>query len=203
MTIGFTCRQCGREFTVPSSVLARYPGWTPPLCSDCRRPATRSLSPPPGGARRSTGAGPQTGLFTDGCCEGNPGPGGWGLVKVVDGAVIEEACGASPDTTNNRMELTALIEAMRRLRPDEESTVYTDSALCANTINLWAPTWKKQGWTRGPKRQPIANLDLVRELFDLAEAHPRAKIEWIKGHAGYTWNEYADRLAAAYQSKRG
>jgi ribonuclease HI len=90
---------------------------------------------------------------------------------------------------------------MERLGPDEEMTVYTDSALSANTINLWAPSWERQGWRRGPKKEPIANLDLVQRLYDLASAHPRAKIEWIKGHAGNRWNEYADQLSRAYQSE--
>src|SRR5438105_3767467 len=226
MTQSFTCRQCGRAFTLPPAVLARYPGWTPPLCNDCRlsnagngqrsdtqvagtrggRPKGLSLD---GGTTSSGKAassvvrgGPQTGVFTDGACSGNPGPGGWGVVKVVDGAIIEEASGGSPQTTNNRMELTALIEAMERLTPEEETTVYTDSALCANTINLWAAGWERQGWTRGPKREPIANLDLVQRLYELAQAHPRAKIEWIKGHTGNQWNEYADGLARAYHQAK-
>ena len=203
MKDSFTCRECGRPFNVAPAVLARYPGWTPPLCNNCRSvgPRTRAAGIRAGAIGGvSASQGPQTGVFTDGACEGNPGPGGWGVVKVVDDMVVEQASGASPQTTNNRMELTALIEGMERLAPDEEITVYTDSALCANTINLWAPAWERQGWRRGHKKEPIANLDLVRRLYDLARAHPLAQIEWIRGHAGNRWNEYADQLSRAYQS---
>ena len=140
-------------------------------------------------------------LITDGACKGNPGPGGWACILRY-GEHEKELYGCAPRTTNNRMELMALIEAMERLRPEEEITVYTDSALCANTINLWAARWQRQGWTRGPKREPIANLDLVQRLYELAQAHPRAKIEWIKGHTGNQWNEYADGLARAYHQAK-
>jgi ribonuclease HI len=201
MNANFTCRVCGKSFNVAPAVLGRYPGWTPPLCNDCRtkkprKTAGRPSAPVPG---EHVPTGPQTGMFTDGSCEGNPGPGGWGAVKVVDGTVAAQASGASPQTTNNRMELTALIEGFKILGPEEEVTVFTDSAICANTVNSWAAAWKRNGWTRGAKHEPIANLDLVQELYDLAEHHPRARVEWIKGHAGYTWNEYADQLARAYQ----
>src|SRR5262249_26531870 len=130
-------------------------------CMDCRdkapgRPSSRSapkrLDLPV--------AGPQTGVFTDGACEGNPGPGGWGAVKVVDGVIAEERSGASPQTTNNRMELTAMIEGLKLLAVDEECDVFSDSNLVVNTVNTWAETWRKNGWTRGARHEPIANLEL-------------------------------------------
>lgn len=138
--------------------------------------------------------GPTTGVFTDGACEGNPGPGGWGFAWVEDGRVVREACGGARETTNNRMELTALIHAYEALPRDAEVTVYSDSELCVKTVNEWAAGWEKRGWTR--KGGPIKNLELVRRLYDLARAHPRVTLRWIKAHDGSRWNEYVDALAA-------
>ena len=140
--------------------------------------------------------GPRTGLFTDGSCEGNPGPGGWGLVWVEDDAIVEEKFGEDPSTTNNRMELLALIHAYRMLPPDHAVTLYSDSQLCVKTVNEWAAGWENRGWRR--KRGPIANLELVKELYALANAHPKATLEWIRAHDGSRWNEYADALATSY-----
>jgi len=139
-------------------------------------------------------AGPKTGVFTDGSCEGNPGPGGWGFVWVENDVIRAEACGHDPATTNNRMELSGLIAAYKALPLDADLTVYTDSQLCVNTINEWAKGWEARGWKR--KTGPIANLELVQELWALAKRHPRVAIRWIKAHDGTRWNEYADALAA-------
>ena len=141
-------------------------------------------------------AGPHTGIFTDGSAIPNPGPGGWGFVHVVDGEVINQGWGHDAQTTNNRMELTGLIEAFNALPKDAEITIYTDSNLCVQTVNLWAATWAKNGWKR--KTGEIANLDLVKSLYELAKAHPRVKLEWIKAHNGWLWNEYADSLSCAW-----
>ncbi len=141
-------------------------------------------------------SGPTTGVFTDGHCEPNPGRGGWGAVKVVDDAIVEERSGHDPDTTNNRMELQALIAGYQMLAPDEDATLYSDSNLCVRTVNEWAAGWERRGWKK--KDGPIANLDLVQELYALAQAHPHAKLEWIRAHAGSRWNEYADALARSY-----
>lgn len=141
-------------------------------------------------------AGPKTGVFTDGSCEGNPGPGGWGFVWVENDEIIREGQGRSPDTTNNRMELTALIEAYQILPEDAQVTIYSDSQLCVNTVNQWAAGWEARGWKR--KGGPIKNLELVKKLYSLANAHPRAKLNWIRAHDGSRWNEYADALASAY-----
>jgi ribonuclease HI len=144
-------------------------------------------------------SGPQTGVFTDGSSIPNPGPGGWGFVHVIDGEIIAQKWGQDPQTTNNRMELTGLIEAYRMLSVDEEITIYTDSNLCVQTVNLWAHTWEKNGWKR--KTGEIANLDLVKILYTLALTHPKVKLEWIKAHNGWLWNEYADSLSAAWTRK--
>ncbi len=140
--------------------------------------------------------GPKTGVFTDGSCEGNPGPGGWGFVWVEDDRVVVERRGTDPDTTNNRMELTALIEAYRALPEDAAIEVFSDSQLCVNTINEWAAGWEARGWRR--KGGAIKNLELVKELYALAGAHPGVTLRWIKAHDGSRWNEYVDALASSY-----
>ena len=141
-------------------------------------------------------AGPKTGVFTDGSCEGNPGPGGWGVVWVEDDRVIAEKHGRDPATTNNRMELRALITAFQMLPESAEITVHSDSELCVKTLNDWAAGWEQRGWRR--KSGPIANLELVRELWALKNAHPRVRVQWIRAHDGSRWNEYADALANSY-----
>jgi ribonuclease HI len=140
--------------------------------------------------------GPRSGVFTDGSCEGNPGPGGWGVVWVEDDRVVAERHGAEARTTNNRMELRALIEAYELLPADAEVTIHSDSQLCVKTVNEWAAGWAARGWKR--KTGPIANLELVQELYALARAHPKAKLVWIQAHDGSRWNEYADALATTY-----
>ncbi len=144
-------------------------------------------------------AGPKTGVFTDGSCEGNPGPGGWGFVWVEDDEIRAERSGHDPQTTNNRMELTALIEAYKALSEDAEITVHSDSQLCVKTVNEWAAGWERRGWKR--KTGPIANLELVQQLYALANAHPGVTLQWIKAHDGSRWNEYADALASSFEDR--
>ena len=145
--------------------------------------------------------GPQSGVFTDGGSSPNPGPGGWGLVHVEDGTILSEDFGYDPDTTNNRMELTALITAYKMLPNDIELTIYSDSDLCVKSINEWAPKWRANGWKK--KSGPVKNLELVKELLDLAEQHPNVTLKWIKAHDGSRWNEYADALATTWMRNRG
>jgi ribonuclease HI len=140
--------------------------------------------------------GPQTGVFTDGGAQPNPGPGGWGFVYVVDGKVVDSRHGHSPATTNNRMELTALIEAYRSLPLDADVDVYSDSNLCVQTVNQWAKGWERNGWKR--KTGPIANLELVQALYDEQKKRANVRLKWIKAHNGWLWNEYADSLASAW-----
>jgi ribonuclease HI len=141
--------------------------------------------------------GPTTGVFTDGAAHPNPGAGGWGAVYVVDDQIIAQKYGWEPETTNNRMELTALIAGYQLVPPDASAVVLTDSQLCVDTINNWAAGWEKNGWKR--KGGPIKNLDLVQRLYQLARARPNIELRWIKSHTGYRWNEYADALATAYR----
>jgi ribonuclease HI len=138
-------------------------------------------------------ADPQSGLFTDGACSGNPGPGGWGVVWVRDGEVLSERAGRADRTTNNRMELTAMIEAFRLLPTDATETIWSDSNLVVQTVNVWAAGWERRGWRR--KDGPVENLDLVQQLWRERQTHPRVEVRWLRGHAGQTWNEWADRLA--------
>lgn len=141
--------------------------------------------------------GPTTGVFTDGAAHPNPGAGGWGAVYVIDNEVITEARGSEPHTTNNRMELTALLAGYRMVPEGRAAVVLTDSQLCVDTINVWAPGWERNGWKR--KRGEIANLDLVQELYRVARRRPEVELRWIKSHNGFRWNEYADALASAYR----
>ncbi len=140
--------------------------------------------------------GPQTGVFTDGSCEGNPGPGGWGFVHVEDGEILARDHGFDADTTNNRMELQALIEAYRSLPGDAKLTIYSDSRLCVDTINQWAAGWEKRGWRR--KGGPVKNLELVKQLYALSKEHRGVELRWIRAHDGSLWNEYVDALASSY-----
>jgi len=214
MDNAFTCQTCGQDFTVPEAALKKYPGWTPRVCLKCKdasggskRSNKKKKSPRKKSRTASANLtlaqvldqcreGPSDGLFTDGSSIPNPGPGGWGAVYVVDGQVVDQAYGHDPDTTNNRMELTALIEALRALPYDAQTTVYSDSQLCVKTVNEWAAGWEQRGWRR--KSGPIANLELVKRLYGLARAHPGVRIEWIRAHDGSRWNEYADALASRY-----
>ncbi len=141
--------------------------------------------------------GPKTGVFTDGSCDPNPGRGGWGFVWVQDNEIVDSANGFVPDTTNNRMELQALIEALKILPEDADIEIYSDSQICVKTVTEWAAGWEKRGWKR--KSGAIKNLELVQELYALSKTHPGCRLKWIKAHDGSRWNEYVDALASAYQ----
>ncbi len=195
------CVECGALFELSEDRRRRYPKWKPKVCLACYTRARQrpELNLSTDEVLQRFTKGPNTGLFTDGSCEHNPnGPGGWGAVRVRNGVVMVQKCGHSPETTSNRMELTALIEAYKMLAPDEEAVVYTDNRYGQNIASAWARTWKRNGWTRGKKHEPVENLDLVQELYALVEAHPLVRVEWQRGHDGCRWNEYADSLSTAY-----
>lgn len=141
--------------------------------------------------------GPQSGVFTDGGSVPNPGPGGWGAVYVADGEIISQAHGHDPDTTNNRMELTALIHGCSLVPEGTSATIYSDSNLAVQSMNNWAKGWEKRGWKR--KTGPVENLDLVKELYYLLSERPELTVRWIRAHDGSRWNEYADSLANAWR----
>lgn len=203
-----TCQTCGDTFEVSAQQQAKFPGWTPKQCPACFRNSSRG-----GGGRRGRRKpveqnltlaevlqtytdGPDTGVFTDGSATPNPGPGGWGAVYVVDGEVIDQAHGHVPDTTNNRMELTALHCGIGLVPPSTAATVYSDSRLVVDTVTKWAAGWAARGWRR--KSGPIANLDLVRPLYEDLQQRPELQVEWIAAHSGNRWNEYADSLSTAW-----
>jgi len=131
-------------------------------------------------------------VWTDGACRGNPGPGGWGVL-LRSGAHERELCGGEPATTNNRMELTAAIEALSALRRRCRVTLYTDSEYVRRGIDEWLVRWMAQGW-RTAARKPVKNEDLWRRLDELARQH-EVSWRWVKGHSGHPENERADALA--------
>jgi ribonuclease HI len=131
-------------------------------------------------------------IFTDGACLGNPGPGGWGIVLKWRG-VEKELSGGEIETTNNRMELTAAIEALKALKRPCRIAIYTDSTYVRNGITEWLPAWRARGW-RTANRKPVKNQDLWETLSALAAQHEVAW-HWVRGHAGHDGNEWADRLA--------
>lgn len=132
-------------------------------------------------------------IYTDGACSGNPGPGGWGAVLVY-GAHEKELSGGSAQTTNNRMELTAVIESLRLLKEPCNVTLTTDSKYVVDSITLgWARSWKARGWVKSNK-EPALNVDLWEELLKLLEIH-NVEFIWVKGHAGHPYNERCDRMA--------
>lgn len=137
--------------------------------------------------------------YTDGACSGNPGPGGWGVLLVAkQGAeVLKERClqGGEADTTNNRMELLAAINALETIEKPSKLTVVTDSAYVKNGVTGWIFGWKRNGW-KTSNRKPVKNVDLWQRL-DAAQERHAVTWKWIKGHAGHAENERADELARA------
>ena len=141
------------------------------------------------GGKRST-----VEVFTDGACSGNPGPGGWGVILRWNGTERELSGGAA-DTTNNRMELTAAIEALKALKRTVRVEIHTDSTYVKDGITKWIHGWKAKGWKTANKK-PVKNQDLWRAL-DEALAEHEVTWHWVKGHAGHPENERADALARA------
>lgn len=212
----FQCTVCEADFEVPQPSLDRFPGWEPKYCRRHSPSAAKKTKKKAARRRKGSSAGdegltceqvlakyeggPQDGVFTDGSSIPNPGPGGWGVVWVAEGQIVAQKYGNEEDTTNNRMELQALIEAFQLLPEDAEIDVHTDSRLCVDTITKWAPNWERRGWKK--KGGEIKNLERVKKLLKLYRAHPRCRLKWIEAHSGYRWNEYADCLASAWMRDR-
>jgi ribonuclease HI len=131
-------------------------------------------------------------LFSDGACKGNPGPGGWGVVLRY-AQHEKQLYGGEPDTTNNRMELMAVIQGLQQLKRPSQVRVTTDSQYVKNGITQWIHNWKRNGWKTAAK-QAVKNADLWR-LLDQEVAKHQVEWHWVKGHAGHVENERADRLA--------
>ncbi|HEY5624102.1 MAG TPA: ribonuclease HI [Gammaproteobacteria bacterium] len=131
-------------------------------------------------------------IFTDGACRGNPGPGGWGVVLSYNGA-RKELFGGEPETTNNRMELTAAIRALEALTQPCAVDIYTDSTYVRDGITQWLDGWRARGW-RTANKKSVKNQDLWQRLVAVSESHD-VSWHWVRGHAGHVGNERADVLA--------
>lgn len=132
-------------------------------------------------------------IFTDGACKGNPGPGGWGALLRLN-SHEKELTGNDPETTNNRMEMTAVIAALNALKEPCEVTLHTDSRYVIDGITKWIFGWQKRGWKNASKK-PVLNADLWREMLEATQPHT-IKWIWVKGHDGHPENERVDRLAS-------
>lgn len=132
-------------------------------------------------------------VFTDGACSGNPGAGGWGVILRY-GEIEKELSGGEENTTNNRMELTAVIEALKALKKECDITIYTDSRYVMDGVQEWMPNWKRNGWKTTNKKSPVKNLELWQILDSLLSKH-KIKWVWVKGHNGHPENERVDKLA--------
>jgi ribonuclease HI len=131
-------------------------------------------------------------VFTDGACRGNPGPGGWGVILRTKGKE-KELWGGEAATTNNRMELTAVIRALEALTRPSRVSLYTDSRYVQKGISEWIHSWKRRGWKTADKN-PVKNEDLWRRLDELAAGH-EVEWHWVRGHSGHPENERVDELA--------
>ena len=144
--------------------------------------------------------------YTDGACSGNGtsnSSGGWGVVEIDENNnIIWQSQGTKTPTTNNEMELTAILNALNHIKEENnfiQPTLYTDSAYCCNLINTWMYSWERNNWTR-PKNQEVKNLNIIKEIFQLAKF---ADIKKVSGHSGIEWNEYVDKLATGKIKTRG
>lgn len=131
-------------------------------------------------------------IYTDGACKGNPGPGGWGALMKYNGTE-KEFFGGEKETTNNRMEMTAAIQALTQLTRPCDVVLTTDSQYLRQGITQWIVNWKKRGWKTSSK-QPVKNVDLWKQLDSLVQQH-KVTWHWVKGHSGHIENERADELA--------
>lgn len=138
-------------------------------------------------------------IYTDGACSGNPGPGGYGVV-LQSGKYEKEISGGEPSTTNNRMELMAVIVGLKALKRPCNVTLYSDSQYVVNMVEQgWMAKWKRNGWMRN-KSEPAKNVDLLKELDEQLHIH-QVKMIWVKGHADNPYNNRCDELAVSYYKK--
>jgi len=144
-------------------------------------------------------------IYTDGSSLGNPGPGGWGTVVVVEGKIVDELGGHDKDTTNNRMELQAVIEALKHIHKHHKESIvkiHADSSYVLNGITSWIFGWEKNGW-RTANKKAVMNQELWKELISLVREF-KGKIIWekVKGHSGHVYNDKADEIATEYAAKK-
>ena len=132
-------------------------------------------------------------IYTDGACSGNPGPGGWAAIIIMDGIIKEQFSGSQKNTTNNKMELLAPIKAIEKFKKKSEITIYTDSTYVKDGITTWVGKWEKNGWKTTSKK-PVKNKELWKKLKSLSSKHS-IKWIWVKGHAQDRYNNLVDELA--------
>ena len=132
-------------------------------------------------------------IYTDGACSGNPGPGGWGVVIFDNNNKQKNISGSEKNTTNNRMELSAAIMALKKIKTNSEVVIYTDSTYVKNGITEWVLKWKENGW-KNSNKEPVKNKDLWEKLDNLCEQNT-INWKWVKGHASNKYNNLADELA--------
>jgi ribonuclease HI len=137
-------------------------------------------------------------IYTDGACSGNPGPGGWAVIISENKNIIDSFGGFAPQTTNNKMELRAAIEALKTLKPGEPAAIFTDSQYVKNGITEWLPNWKLKNWKTANKK-PVKNQEFWRQLDTLN--HAGIQWHWLAGHAGNELNEKCDLLARSFIEK--
>ena len=137
-------------------------------------------------------------IYTDGCCKGNPGPGGYGCILKYN-RTVKELTGASPNTTNNIMELTAAIAALETLKEACQVEVFSDSQYLVKGMTEWIGRWERKGWVNSAK-EPVKNQDLWKSLLEMARTH-KITWRWVKGHAGHLENERCDQLANQAMAK--
>ena len=142
---------------------------------------------------------PEIIIYTDGACSPNPGPGGWGAIILQEGKKPVELSGSGGESTNNRMELTAVISALAEIKTPHRITLYTDSQYVKNGITSWIDGWQKKNWQTADKK-PVKNVDLWKALLEQVKRH-HVSWEWVRGHAADPWNERADELAVAARKK--
>lgn len=142
-------------------------------------------------------------IYTDGACEGNPGPGGWSAIVILPDGSEQAYTGGNPDTTNNRIELMAPIAALESLAEPSVVTVYSDAKYVVDGVEKgWARSWRAKGWVRG-NGQPALNPDLWQRLLDAIDYHKKVTFQWVKGHAGNPYNERCDKLAVEAAAQAG
>ena len=141
-------------------------------------------------------------ISCDGSCLGNPGPGGWAAVIVTSAGDEQILSGGEPETTNNRMELTAALRAVEAVPSGTPATVICDSQYVVRGITEWLPSWVRRGW-RTVGRRPVKNVDLWRQLADARAKRPGVRFEWVRGHAGHPGNERAHTVASEEAARQG
>ena len=211
----FQCSVCSKAFEVPQAALDKYPGWQPKHCREhskqrsAREPQLLTQNTEVGGVGRGRtvreenltigqvlskySGGPESGVFTDGSAAPNPGPGGWGVVWVESGEILGQKHGYDPDTTNNRMELTAVLEALRSIPEGSSAQLFSDSQYVVKGMSQWVAGWQKRNWRKADGK-PVLNDDIWKRLVEIASSR-KIQWNWVEAHAGQVENERCDALA--------